>query len=401
MARGTGGEGCDRQAQTRGASGPAKDEAYYLHGGCAFLADAIKRAHGFPLAMLMLGDEEGEEGVHVFNRIGEAEIVDAKGRRALTEMVAEYAPPGEAWEIDNLPDDYSEGEIETADMEAADAFLATLGLAPPARTETPIDSLNPTGGLFVEYDPTVRASAPLAGALTTLDKTMEVDSDTPVTIYRGAPAHQREITPGDFVTTNPQLARDYGMHVIEKQVPASHVLDDSAEPLGEEYIYRPPNPPAEEPYVAPTINDLAVLPTTYEPLDGDGEWLMGGGCVHLALALKEVFPEGKIAVGWYDDHGRRAISHAVFYNPQTGMAWDGCGSWKSWEVAISGHSGETEREEDADSGAIAAQMNIPWNPEAPWEDDRLMEAWTFAEKHFLPAWHARTLAEYGDDEDDL
>jgi 2'-5' RNA ligase len=107
--------------------------------------------------------------------------------------------------------------------------------------DVPLDSLNPTDGVFADYTPAERASAPLGGALTTLDKTMAVDPETPVTIYRGAPAHQREIAPGDFVTTNLQLARDYGGgHVIEKQVPASHVLDDSSEPLGEEYIYRPP-----------------------------------------------------------------------------------------------------------------------------------------------------------------
>jgi hypothetical protein len=152
---------------------------------------------------------------------------------------------------------------------------------------------------------------------------------------------------------------------------------------------------------APMITDLQLVPTRYEALDSDGEWLMGGGCVHLAIALKEVFPEGKIAVAWYSDHGRKAISHAVFYNPETDQAWDGCGSWDHADVAISGHGGIIEQDMDADVEAIAQHMSIPYNPDAPFENDLLMEAWEFAERHFLPAWHEARLAEYGADEDDV
>lgn len=150
---------------------------------------------------------------------------------------------------------------------------------------------------------------------------------------------------------------------------------------------------------APKIDDLEIIPTDYEPLDDDGDWLISGGCVHLAIALKEVFPEGKIAVGWYSDHGRRAISHAAFYNPANGYAWDGCGTHSHADAAVSGHLVD-EVELDADVVTIAAHMGIPYNPEAPFENDQLMDAWTFAERHFLPAWHAQTLAEYGDGEDE-
>lgn len=139
----------------------------------------------------------------------------------------------------------SKAQREEIEREAAERWFAHMEregwmFVPEHETrQNPLVSLNPTGGVFADYNPAARATAPLGADLMTLDLTMGVDPDTPVTIYRGAPTHQREIAPGDFVTTNPQLARDYGEHVISKQVPASDVLDDWSEPLGEEYIYRP------------------------------------------------------------------------------------------------------------------------------------------------------------------
>ena len=82
---------------------------------------------------------------------------------------------------------------------------------------------------------------PLGKNITTLDKTMEVSPSEYVTVYRGVPSGVKDISPGDFITTNQQLAKDYAGNgkVISKRVPASHILDDITEPLGEEYIYRP------------------------------------------------------------------------------------------------------------------------------------------------------------------
>lgn len=131
---------------------------------------------------------------------------------------------------------------------------------PPVEPPPPmLETLNPTGGLNVPYGPEARAVAPLGPNITTLDKTMGVSPDAPVTIYRGAPTNQSEIAAGDFVTTNEQLAKDYAGegNVLSKDVPASHVLDDSTEPLGEEYIYRPPvAASAEKTYSA----DVGVTP---------------------------------------------------------------------------------------------------------------------------------------------
>ena len=104
-----------------------------------------------------------------------------------------------------------------------------------------LESLNPTGTVFTGYDPTQRATMPLGKNIGTLDKTMGVNPDEMVTIYRGVPSDVSQISPGDFITTNEQLAKDYAGSgkVISQKVPARTVLDDLTEPLGEEYIYRP------------------------------------------------------------------------------------------------------------------------------------------------------------------
>lgn len=106
-------------------------------------------------------------------------------------------------------------------------------------TET-LDTLNPTGSVFAEYTPAKRASMALGKNITTYDKTAGLKADELVTVYRGTGAGNK-IVPGDFITTNKQLAKDYAGNgkIIETKVKASDILDDITEPLGEEYIYRP------------------------------------------------------------------------------------------------------------------------------------------------------------------
>jgi hypothetical protein len=132
-------------------------------------------------------------------------------------------------------------------------------IAPPIITKTPqtagkliINDLNPTGSIFKDYTPTQRANAKLGKNITTLDKTMDKPADELVTIYRGS-NKGGNIVPGDFVTTNKQLAQDYAGtgQIIKKKVKLSDILDDTTEPLGEEYIYKPtPKPTKEEPLIA-------------------------------------------------------------------------------------------------------------------------------------------------------
>lgn len=107
--------------------------------------------------------------------------------------------------------------------------------------EDVLDTLNPTGGLTADYTPDTRVKARLGKNITTLDKTMGRSADEMITVYRGASNSQGKISPGDFITTNEQLARDYAGtgRVIKERVRLGDILDDLTEPLGEEYIYRP------------------------------------------------------------------------------------------------------------------------------------------------------------------
>jgi hypothetical protein len=105
-----------------------------------------------------------------------------------------------------------------------------------------IDSINPTGSVFVNYTPEKRAKATKFGKnITSLDRTMGGSPDDLITVYRGSLKSQNKIVPGDFVTTNKQLAKDYAGtgHVIELKVRKGDILDDKSEPLGEEYLYIP------------------------------------------------------------------------------------------------------------------------------------------------------------------
>lgn len=108
-----------------------------------------------------------------------------------------------------------------------------------------LNSVNPTGSVFVDYNPHHRANTPLAKNIVSYDKTSGGSPDELVTIYRGLPKNQKNINSGDFVTTNSRLARDYAGdgHVIKMTVKKSELLDDINEPLGEEYIYRKPQRP--------------------------------------------------------------------------------------------------------------------------------------------------------------
>ncbi len=127
-------------------------------------------------------------------------------------------------------------------VRGAEQRMAFWEKATKGMDKTPvIDNLNPTGGLLVDYTPEARMTAKLGKNITTLDKTMGKSADETITIYRGAPKNQKQINPGDFVTTDRELARSYtgDNNVLELKVKLSDVLDDVTEPLGGEYLYRP------------------------------------------------------------------------------------------------------------------------------------------------------------------
>ncbi|MDD4392263.1 MAG: JAB domain-containing protein [Desulfobacterales bacterium] len=170
-----------------------------------------------------------------------------------------------------------------------------------------LNSLNPTGGIFEGYTPQVRMTAKLGDNITTLDKTSGKSPDEMITIYRGAPKTQKSINAGDYVTTNLQLAKDYGGgKVISLKVKMSDVLDDRTEPLGEEYIYRPVSAKtetAETPSAKP--GKITTLPT--ESLSVDPErfqykrYMGQGGAGSKLREVKKYNPElGGIISVWKD-----------------------------------------------------------------------------------------------------
>lgn len=123
---------------------------------------------------------------------------------------------------------------------ASDA-LGSMDITITDSGEQVLSSINPTGNVATEYSPETRAQAKLADNVTTLDKTMRKSPDEMITVYRGAPSSQKSLNPGDYITTNYELAKSYtgDGNVISQRVRLSDILDDLTDPLGEEYIYRP------------------------------------------------------------------------------------------------------------------------------------------------------------------
>lgn len=103
----------------------------------------------------------------------------------------------------------------------------------------PITSVNPTGGVLVDYTPKARMAAPLGKNMRTLAETMKKSPEDTVTIYRGVSKPGRSISPGDFVTTDINSARSYGSKILTKKVKLGDIIDDVEQPLGGDYLYRP------------------------------------------------------------------------------------------------------------------------------------------------------------------
>lgn len=138
--------------------------------------------------------------------------------------------------------------------------------APSSQEVKPLNNLNPTGSLLVGYDPKYRATAPLGKNMVTLDKTQGGSPNDKITIYRGSVSSQKKINPGDYITDMKELAESYTGegNVLELEVRKGDVIDDSNEPGGNEYIYRPnadrelqPSTPQK---VAPTTTESKPKP---------------------------------------------------------------------------------------------------------------------------------------------
>lgn len=117
-----------------------------------------------------------------------------------------------------------------------------------------LESLNPTGTIFTEYNPQGRASLELAPNIVPYSETSGMSPDDRVVVYRGVPKGvQSELADGDFITDMEQLAKDYAGtgDVISQEVFADEILDDLDDPLAGEYLFRPrraSKKTANEPY---------------------------------------------------------------------------------------------------------------------------------------------------------
>ena len=100
-------------------------------------------------------------------------------------------------------------------------------------------------GIFNEYDPEQRTSDSSSNAAEDTPLTdLGFDPEEEITIYRGVPTDADSIVSGDWVTTLPQLAKDYagGGKVISIKVKAKDLLTDPSSGEGaytEEMLYRP------------------------------------------------------------------------------------------------------------------------------------------------------------------
>lgn len=111
----------------------------------------------------------------------------------------------------------------------------------PAEVEKPEKKT----GIFNEYAPEQRTDADKSNAAEDTRLTdLGFDPEEEITVYRGVPKGVTDINPGDWVTTLPQLAKDYAGdgEIISTKVKAKDLLADPSSGEGaytEEMVYRP------------------------------------------------------------------------------------------------------------------------------------------------------------------
>lgn len=182
-------------------------------------------------------------------------------------FAAEDAPEAQQLAQDGLEPVETDVSLVLEDAEAKSLSKVLRGGTAAVDGAVPVlDSVNPTGTVFTDYDPASRAAAPLGKDIASFSETLGLPADTEVTVYRGAPeGSQNSLNNGDFVTTNKQLAQDYAGTgtVIEQTVKAGDLLDDRSEPGAEEYIFRQSTNP-ERLALADEVVQQRELPLTPE-----------------------------------------------------------------------------------------------------------------------------------------
>lgn len=198
------------------------------NGNLAVVLSVVWERDGEDLA----AEHEGYDGVVRPSRlVGEEEVTLERGTRIkVISMKASRVGGGTLYERD-----FSLDLLDTPQTKTASQLVANDGV---------LDSLNPTGTIFTEYNPQGRASLDLAPNIAPYSETSGMSPDDRVVVYRGVPKGvQSELADGDFITDMEQLAKDYAGYpygdVISQEVFADEILDDLEYPMSGEYLFRP------------------------------------------------------------------------------------------------------------------------------------------------------------------
>jgi hypothetical protein len=137
-------------------------------------------------------------------------------------------------------------------------------------------------GIFQEYDSEQRTTEDSNAAEDTPLTDLGFDPEAEITVYRGVPEGVDEINAGDWVSSLPQLAKDYAGtgNVISMKVKAKDLLTDPSSGEGaytEEMVYRPTT--AKKPRTVSELPEIVNIEKTevddvkieelYKPTDGE------------------------------------------------------------------------------------------------------------------------------------
>ena len=229
------------------------------NGNLAVVLSVVWERDGEDLAT----EHEGYDGVVRPSRlVGEEEVTLERGTRIkVISMKASRVDNGDLFERD-----FSLDLLDTPQTKTASQLVANDGV---------LDSLNPTGTVFTEYNPQGRASLDLAPNIAPYSETSGLSPDDRVVVYRGVPKGvQSELADGDFITDMEQLAKDYAGtgDVISQEVFADEILDDLDDPMAGEYLFRPrraskktASEELEEDDLLDTLNPTGSIFVDYDP----------------------------------------------------------------------------------------------------------------------------------------
>jgi hypothetical protein len=165
--------------------------------------------------------------------------IDVKAGQKGFEVPDEYSSYGDSEAEVLLPPN---SRLEVTEVLTPDDGMKTIKLK---IVESAATAEEKKTGLFQEYVPENRTDPGRSNAAEDTPLTeLGFDPEQEIEVYRGVPEDVDSINPGDWVTTLPQLAKDYAGtgKVISKKVKAKDLLADPSsgeDAYTEEMVYRP------------------------------------------------------------------------------------------------------------------------------------------------------------------